>query len=305
MLNNVELIINPVAGNGKTARLQDQLIEQLQPNCLTLHTQHTQYPGHAQELASQLTDAADTIVVVFGGDGTLHEVVNGLHQAHLELPVGYIPTGTGNDFARAHGISQKPLIALNQLLTAQATATAIGLVSDPKLGEIVFINNLGIGIDANIVYQTNHSKIKGLLNKLKLGNMSYAANLLKAIRHQQPFQLTWQARKDHQLDHAYLCVFTNHPYFGGGVQLLSDRQNAQAGIHLVMVEKTTWRKLIPVIGSIYAGRSLNHNIHTADHDTFHLLVNSPQHIQIDGEEAMAPVNATIKQINQTFLLPVS
>lgn len=305
MLNNVELIINPVAGNGKTAQLQDQLIEQLRPNCLNLHIQHTQYPGHAQELASQLTATTDTTVVVFGGDGTLHEVVNGLHSAQLELPVGYVPTGTGNDFARAHSISQKPLIALNQLLTAQPTETAIGLMSAPQLGEIVFINNLGIGIDANIVYQTNHSHIKGLLNRVKLGNLAYAANLLKAIRHQQPFQLTWQARKAHQLNRAYLCVFTNHPYFGGGVQLLSDRQNAQPGIHLVMVEKTTWRKLIPVIGSIFAGRSLNHNIHTADHDTFHLLVNSPQHIQIDGEEASAPVNATIKQLNQTFLLPLN
>ena len=96
------IIINPIAGNGKAKKIHQKLhhneqYKKMQPVCY-----YTQYKGHATELAANIrTIHEDTIidaVIVIGGDGTVHEVLNGLKNEHI--PITFIPGGSGNDFRR-------------------------------------------------------------------------------------------------------------------------------------------------------------------------------------------------------------
>src|SRR5690625_2857729 len=99
------LIINPIAGNGRAKRFYENLIKQKVLQHISFQTFYTAYKGHAEEITEMLlkkyrqTDIK--AIIVFGGDGTLHEVLNGTHQ--LQIPISFIPGGSGNDFAR--GIS--------------------------------------------------------------------------------------------------------------------------------------------------------------------------------------------------------
>ena len=121
------------------------------------------------------------IIVVLGGDGTINEILNILIDCHLQNPLSYIACGSGNDFARAISLPSNPLKAW-EYIHHQATIKKI-CVGKVKINdtERYFLNNVGIGFDARIVYSANHSKLKMLLNKVHLGALVYASFFLKAL----------------------------------------------------------------------------------------------------------------------------
>lgn len=98
------LIINAVAGKN---RLRGQLVDIAEKFCrqgYELVVYVTLYGGHATELAIKAAEEKAELVVCCGGDGTLNEVVSGLVKSGSKIPIGYIPTGSTNDFAQSAGI---------------------------------------------------------------------------------------------------------------------------------------------------------------------------------------------------------
>ena len=91
----------------------------------------TQHRGHATEIANNLSDDVDT-VVVSGGDGTLNEVLTGLLQSDKKLPIGYIPTGSTNDFATTLGITLDPKQAAMQIVSGVPMDIDVGKFSDDR-----------------------------------------------------------------------------------------------------------------------------------------------------------------------------
>lgn len=111
----------------------------------------TEYPGHAAEIAAQA--AGYQTVVALGGDGTVHEVVNGLMQ--LPAPgrprLGVVPIGSGNDFAFGAGVPLgNPLEAARRIFQGTPHSVDIGLLRDGSGRTVHFHNTVGIGFDAAI-----------------------------------------------------------------------------------------------------------------------------------------------------------
>ena len=108
-------LINPAAGSGKAANVWRMLQTLLAKVNVDYDFCFSKHPGHPRAIARVTGKQRkyDCLVVV-GGDGTLHEAIDGLYQQakHEKLMVAYIPAGTGNDFARGYGISTDPQIAL-------------------------------------------------------------------------------------------------------------------------------------------------------------------------------------------------
>ena len=98
-----KIILNPVAGRGYGARAEPELRRLLELDGVDFELVHTSRPWHAAELAEQAAKDGFGIVVAAGGDGTTHEVVNGLMAAADngrggECMLGVIPIGSGSDF---------------------------------------------------------------------------------------------------------------------------------------------------------------------------------------------------------------
>ncbi len=127
----------------------------------------TQYPHHALELAEQLDPMTD-LVVVSGGDGTLNEVINGLMRGNLSIPLGYLPSGTTNDFATSMGIGKDCVKALTQLLNGSEVQIDIG-----RMAEHYFSYVASFGAFTESVYHTDQS-LKNVLG--------YAAYLLEGAK---------------------------------------------------------------------------------------------------------------------------
>ena len=246
------VIVNRIAGSGRAMQVWKQIEPQLQQQGVNYTAHFTRYAGHATYLTTKLQEqyrgqVTKQAVLVIGGDGTLHEALNGLMTPRdpygERLPLAYIPAGTGNDFARGFGLSQDPNKALQQVLSAQAAQkVCIGEYEEAIKGEHgYFLNNVGIGFDAAIVSRTNASKAKRHLNRAHIGSMSYLAHALNVLYNQQPFSLMVENGRHHDLyPSAYIVIVSNHPYIGGGFRIAPDMSIHDDQLELLIAERRSW-----------------------------------------------------------------
>jgi diacylglycerol kinase family enzyme len=140
------LVFNPKA-TATNARVRDVIKRALESD-LKLDVVETKRRGHAIEVGRQAAADGVDVVVVLGGDGTVNEVVNGLHGTATELAV--VPGGSTNVFARALGLSGNPVEATSEILDALRTGRRrmvnLGLANDRY-----FTFCAGVGLDAEVV----------------------------------------------------------------------------------------------------------------------------------------------------------
>src|ERR1051326_8512298 len=96
-------IVNPAAGGGKSAKLAGAALARLRNNGLKVDVIASSAPGHAGELAREAYVQGYRNFLAVGGDGTAHEIINGIFSRHANperISLGFLPVGTGNSFLR-------------------------------------------------------------------------------------------------------------------------------------------------------------------------------------------------------------
>ena len=122
-------IMNPFAGQKKANKVLPEILLMFTQAGYDITTVMTTGPGSATKTAQRLGGEAD-LIVCCGGDGTLNEVISGLHQAGLRTPIGYIPAGTTNDFASSLKLSNNPLQAAKDILEGHPKPYDLGTFED-------------------------------------------------------------------------------------------------------------------------------------------------------------------------------
>ena len=158
MLN---FIVNPKAGgkNGKKIlKVLPKLEKVLLERKITYVFHMTKCKGQATELTKSLINSGATDIIVVGGDGTLHEVINGFSNFE-KVNMGIIPCGTGNDFANALNLPLDPLKALDVVLEGTPKFTDF-----MQMPTVRGINIIGTGIDVDVLrrYEALKKKSKWL-----------------------------------------------------------------------------------------------------------------------------------------------
>ena len=114
-------IMNPFAGQKKANKVLPEILMLFTEAGFEINISMTTGPGAAAQLAAERGGMAD-LVVCCGGDGTLNETIAGLLDAGLDVPVGYIPSGTTNDFASSLNLSHNPIQAAKDILEGEPVA---------------------------------------------------------------------------------------------------------------------------------------------------------------------------------------
>ena len=151
------VILNPWSGRGRGARMRGQLERGLRESGQPFELVLTTGPGHAVGLARDAAASGIKRVIVAGGDGAIHEAVNGLMKAPLtddgatRAALGVVPLGTGNDFAKLVGVyKMPPEIAALRMMRAGEDRFDLG-----RVGNEYFDNSMGAGFDAEVVRHAN------------------------------------------------------------------------------------------------------------------------------------------------------
>lgn len=228
----LRVIVNPAAAGGRGRKAARELLSALDGRSLAYDARLTEAPGHASRLAADAAaDGVDRIVVV-GGDGTVHEVADGLIGCGVErLPaVAVFPVGTGNDFYRMVGPDRGVAAVVGLLDDGVVRHFDIGRV-EWEGGTRTFVNLMGVGIDVEVLRcRRRFSWLPGLLQ--------YLASFLNAI-------VTFRAPEVHVDTDAgdgqriggatTLTVITVGPSIGGGFMINPEAKASDGRLDLFHV----------------------------------------------------------------------
>jgi diacylglycerol kinase (ATP) len=217
----------------------------------------TEAPGHAIELAKSAVGEGYELVVSVGGDGTIHEIVNGLHDAggNTDVSVGIVNTGTGADYIRTIGVPRRYKEACQCLLSSGRRTVDLGVVEYTRDGERkkrLFVNFAGIGFDAEVVKATTE-KFKAL------GDMpSYLMGLFSTLMSYENRDVSIIVDGEHGQRRVCTVMLNNGRYGGGGMLPAPNADPSDGFFDLVIIDDITKPDLIVSIPRIYRGTHLTH-----------------------------------------------
>jgi YegS/Rv2252/BmrU family lipid kinase len=246
--NKIKLIINPNADLGRAWRVAADLrplVDQFGGADWT----GTVYPTHATELARQAGEEGYKLVIAAGGDGTAHEVINGLMQLPAERRprFGIVPLGTGNDFAHAIGVQSPAEVALRQVFNGQPKPIDIGVLRD-NLGRTEYWDNtVGIGFDATA---TIHSRKYAYMR----GFIVYFLAVLQTIllNHDAP-KLQIESDLENWTEETLMLVMCNGPREGGGFHVAPEAQVNDGVLHYASVRRVSRAMMLRLLPEVMNG----------------------------------------------------
>jgi len=185
----------------------------------------TEYKGHAKDIAAEITkDGQFAHIVAMGGDGTLHEVLNGIRDVE-NCTLGLIPMGTGNDFATAAGIPLDTRTACENIVFRAPTHLDY-IELDNGLRSI---NAVGIGMDVDVLKRAYKKKST---KKSKY----FSAFLSSLFRYKAArFKVSWDGGEERQIKGLLVCL-GNGTQIGGGIQLFPEAALNDGYMDIMFVE---------------------------------------------------------------------
>lgn len=254
----IHFVVNLQAKNGYCRKIWEEIVQELTEKDIEFLAFYTKYVGHAEKIAKMIGENSagkKTILVAVGGDGTLHEVVNGAIH-YQNLVVANIPAGSGNDFSRGFRIPRKPRSALQLVLDEEYYDETLIDVGSVKLNEqeCYFINNMGAGFDALITTEANHSKIKKLLNRFSLGTLVYVFILLKELfgYRTSTVELTIDDEKQ-VFPSVWFVTISNQPFYGGGMKIAPNASSIDGEFDVTVVYRVSRLKILFLFVSVFWG----------------------------------------------------
>ena len=283
-LNETEricFIVNPKAGSGSAKSKKRKLEKQVSSFFANWAIRETQYAGHAQKLAKEICAEGFDIIGVVGGDGTCHEVLNGMIENDEPISpktsLALIPAGTGSDFLRTLPTTKDPIEALQIAAFGQDRIVDIGECTTQDR-ERYFINVAGFGVNGEVAERSNKS------SKMFGGRVTFVKATLQSSLSYKPqtVSLKWEYQEQ---EHSWTgdvlsCFIANGKYCGGGMNV-----GATGSIDDGLADITLLEPIGPIEQVIKLRKLYNGTIHE---------LKQVQQFQSTALHATARKNATVK-----------
>ncbi len=252
------LIVNPTAGANGTAKNWPHIQSLLKSIGLRFEYDVTEAPGHARELAATAAKKGYEMVVSVGGDGTINEVVNGLHDAGntSDVLLGIISTGTGSDYIRTLGLPATYPENCQRLINPGKLYVDIGVIeytSRGKTAKRVFVNFAGLGFAAEIVKATT------LKFKTLSAMPAYLLGLLTTLFSYQNQDISLLI--DGELISRKMCtvLMNNGRYSGGGMFAAPEADLSDGWLDVLIIGDLSKADLLWSLPRLYRGTHLTHH----------------------------------------------
>lgn len=290
-MHPILLVFNPIADHGRTGQKASDLramIEKLGG----ADWQATGYPAHATEVAAEAAEQGYQTVVALGGDGTVHEVINGLMRCPPERRprLGIVPLGSGNDFAFAVGLPANPQDAIERVFSGQPRRVDVALIRDGTGRSEYWNNTCGIGFDAAINIRSR--KIKRLN-----GFMMYLTATLQSIALNFEAPHLKVQYDGGQLDQpVMLLTLGNGTRQGGGFVITPESKVDDGLLDFAYIHQISQLRLLQLLPMVMKGTHITQpDVSYARTSRLVLDADRALPIHIDGE-LFAPYEADVRHV---------
>ena len=239
----------------------------------------TEGPGHATALAFDAASAGEQTVVAAGGDGTLHDVINGVMQAPWAgTAVGLIPIGTGNDFVKTVPGTATPDAAFDTLAGGETTLVDVGVAEWDQTTEY-FINAMGTGIDVEVVRQMRRSMVLP-------GMVVYVSALVRALMRYRALPIALDVDGTHLERRIMNLAVCNGPSIGGSFRICPGARTDDGMLDVCLIDEMSIARNARIVPRVIRGthteqRGVTMMRGAAMH--MRLLQDGPLWFQLDGE----------------------
>lgn len=233
------LLTNPAAGRGRAAGREERIVAAARRLLREVIHYRSNSPGDLRQYAEGLKNSGARIIVA-GGDGSIHEVVNGLAGGNSTL--GFVPVGSGNDFVKMLNIPVDVEKALQVIVAGNHRRVDVG-----KIGDRYFLNGVGIGFDAQVVIESQtvrHLRGIGI----------YLMSVLKTLRKYRNYPVILSL-SDRQIEREiFMITVGNGQCQGGGFYLTPHAQVDDGQLDVCIFEALNRRQVLKNLPKAIKGR---------------------------------------------------
>ncbi len=287
-MNKALLIINPVSGKMKAKNMLFDMICELEKYDFEVIVKITTHKGHATSICKQNAHKYN-LVLCCGGDGTVNEVVAGCLLSKKAPTIGYIPTGSTNDFASSLGLSNKPKEAIKNIVDLPVKPLDVGLFNEKRYFNYIASFGLFTSSSYNVPQSTKNT----------FGYLAYVLEALKDIANVKSYHIAINADgKEFEDDYIFGAV-ANSTSVGGIMKLKSDHVDMHDGLFEILLIK--YPRSISDFHKLITSMSVS-DFYNSDMFTFHhakeITLTTKDNIpwSLDGEYQEGSDIVTIKNI---------
>ncbi len=310
-------IVNPSSRSGRGERLWGELESRLKEAGLSYEVIRTGGPGDALRAAAEFskknsagTGSGKAKLVVLGGDGTLNETISGLESFDGVL-LGYIPTGSSNDFARGASLPKDGRMLFDRIVEGRAARKVdIGRLTYNNMTKMLsrlhddsispvrhFIVSAGIGFDAAVCEEALASGTKNFFNRIGLGKLTYGAIALRQLLKADKIAVDIEMDGDRhiKLDHFLFVAAMQEPYEGGGFRFAPDAVENDGLLNICLIGDMSKPRMLSALPMAYIGKHYGINgVYHYTAKSMKVRTRIPMWVHTDGEVAMKSDDITIE-----------
>ncbi|MBO4678888.1 MAG: diacylglycerol kinase family lipid kinase [Lachnospiraceae bacterium] len=297
-------LVNPASKSGHGMKVWNKVSAYLNENNVEYEVIYSKRPGHMQELmydlcSKNLEKEGRINVVILGGDGTFNEAIQGV-VSFDKVNIGYIPTGSSNDFARALPYTEDPVENARRIvgcktplkydlgrLKYECELTERSSISTGSMAKTRYFNvSCGIGFDAAVCEEALNSRGKDFLNKFGLGKLAYGLIAIKQIFGAKlcDARLTFEDGETVEIKKCRFVVGMNTCYEGGGYKFCPKAVPDDGYLDICTVgDISPIGVILALPGAMKGNHTKKKKIHLYHVKEYEITTDKPLWVHTDGE----------------------
>ena len=297
-------IVNPASRSNHGIMVWNEIEQYLMSENVEFKVYFSKNAGHVYRLvydicSEHVDDETRTNLIILGGDGTFNEALQGVISFE-KVNIGYIPTGSSNDFARALSYPVSPVECLKRILACEEpgkldlgrlrykeiSEERTSLASEPVSHTRFFVVSCGIGFDAAVCEEALDSNIKNVLNKIRLGKLAYGLIAIKQIFRSKLCDASLTIDDDERIEikNARFVVGMNTCFEGGGYKFAPDAIPDDGHLDICTVGNISPLGVLRALPGAPKGKHIKLKaVHIYRVKEFEVETGSPLWVHTDGE----------------------
>lgn len=275
---SIPVFVNPTAGRGRAGRKLDALHELFARQKIAHSIIKSTAPGDLEMRVFEAANAGAAQIIVAGGDGSIHEAVNGIMRSENRPALGVVPIGTGNDFAKASDIPlhwEDAATLLAERITAKLSPREVDV---GRMNDRYFANGAGVGFDA---------KVTSIARSIRwpVGDVVYLIAVVKAM---------WDGiitpdltiRYNNIVKHGPMTLanVSNGAWVGGMFLIAPEAKNDDGKLNLVIADPVSHLRILRLLPKLMNGTHIGQpEVNAAQVQSCRIEADAPVPSHLDGE----------------------